>query len=400
MSNVELRPPTESGSKQVVRSFLIPGHFASACLLAWFANSMGLISWRRCAAEHWTERARLLWPARVTALTNIFLIPVMLDQGHRVLSPESANGWIVNGLASCFGALLGSYPFDREIFPRLSFRNWLYQATAAWGLRLSIWIAFIAAIALMPSDFGWGTLWVAGGYLLFHFALQWGLAVKFLRWVKFARPANERLRRIVDEVSARVGAKPPTTWLMGGVQALAFAFPTTGEMMFSKRLLEICSDEEVATICAHEMAHLSESEATLAGRWLGSLSFFPLIFIVPVIHNFAAGFIILPLLTLLISRFARWLSQRMEKRADQTAAENQLDEGVYARALEKLYRENQLPAVNINDRQTHPHLYDRMLAAGISPDYPRPRRPKKMTTVGIAYVSGLGILLGILIVRG
>ena len=76
------------------------------------------------------------------------------------------------------------------------------------------------------------------------------------------------------------------------------------------------------------------------------------------------------------------------------------DESVYAPALEKLYRENQLPAVNINDRQTHPHLYDRMLAAGISPDYPRPRRPKKMTTVGIAYVSGLGILLGILIVRG
>jgi len=61
------------------------------------------------------------------------------------------------------------------------------------------------------------------------------------------------------------------------------------------------------------------------------------------------------------------------------------DESVYAPALEKLYRENQLPAVNINDRQTHPHLYDRMLAAGITPNYPRPGRPKKMTWVGTVY---------------
>ena len=90
----------------------------------------------------------------------------------------------------------------------------------------------------------------------------------------------------------------------------------------------------------------------------------------------------------------------MEKRADQTAAENQINEGVYARALEKLYRENQLPAINVNDRQTHPHLYDRMVAAGITPDYPRPGRPKKMIWVGTAYACALGLLLALLVMRG
>ena len=54
----------------------------------------------------------------------------------------------------------------------------------------------------------------------------------------------------------------------------------------------------------------------------------------------------------------------MEKRADQLALNEQVQEGVYARALEKLYRENKIPAVNVNDKQTHPHLYDRMVAAG------------------------------------
>jgi Zn-dependent protease with chaperone function len=390
MSNGELLRTIDSDSYRHVRSLLIFSHFAGASLLAWLANWIGLIPWRR---------ARLLWPARVTAITDIFLIPVVMGLGHQVVSDGTADGWIVTGLASCSGALFGSYPFDHEIFPQLRFRDWLYEATAGWGLRLGIWLALITAIVLMPAELGWETLAVAGAYLIFHFAMQWGLAVKFLRWVRFARPANERLHRIVEEAGARIGVKSPATWLMGGVRALAFALPTTRELLFSERLLEICPDEEVSTICAHEMAHLNESKATLAGRLLGSLSLFPLIFIIPMIHAFELGFVIPPLLALLIGRFARRLSQRMEKRADQIAAVNQLNEGVYARALEKLYRENQLPAVNVNDRQTHPHLYDRMLAAGVTPDYPRPDRPKKTTWMGTVYACAPGLLLALLVMR-
>jgi len=59
-----------------------------------------------------------------------------------------------------------------------------------------------------------------------------------------------------------------------------------------------------------------------------------------------------------------------------------------------------LPAVNINDRQTHLHLYDRMLAAGITPDYPRPGRPKKMTWVGTVYACAFGLLFPLLVMRG
>jgi hypothetical protein len=87
----------------------------------------------------------------------------------------------------------------------------------------------------------------------------------------------------------------------------------------------------------------------------------------------------------------------MEKRADQIAADKQLQEGVYARALEKLYRENQIPAVNVNDRQTHPHLYDRMLAAGITPDYPRPAKPQRFTVMGWALLIIFGIFIGLTI---
>lgn len=98
-------------------------------------------------------------------------------------------------------------------------------------------------------------------------------------------------------------------------------------------------------------------------------------------------------------RFTRSLSQRMERRADELAFKQQLNEGVYARALEKLYRENQSPAVQVDDRQTHPHLYDRMLAAGITPDFPRPARPQRLTLMGWAFLISFGMCIGQAFVR-
>ena len=63
------------------------------------------------------------------------------------------------------------------------------------------------------------------------------------------------------------------TWELGGMAANALALPVTRELIFTERLLAVCSDEEVAAICAHELAHLTESKAVLAGRLLRSFSF-------------------------------------------------------------------------------------------------------------------------------
>jgi hypothetical protein len=83
----------------------------------------------------------------------------------------------------------------------------------------------------------------------------------------------------------------------------------------------------------------------------------------------------------------------MEKRADEFAVKEQLNDGIYARALEKLYKENLSPAVNVNNRQTHPHLYDRMIAAGITPDFQRPARPKRLTLIGWAFAFSFGVFI-------
>ena len=90
-----------------------------------------------------------------------------------------------------------------------------------------------------------------------------------------------------------------------------------------------------------------------------------------------------------------WFSRRMERRADAVASTHQVETGVYARALEKLYCENQMPAVNATKRMTHPHLYDRLLAAGVTPEYPRPAPPRRLTWIGRLYLM-LTIVLGLL----
>jgi hypothetical protein len=65
---------------------------------------------------------------------------------------------------------------------------------------------------------------------------------------------------------------------------------------------------------------------------------------------------------------------RMEQRADQVWREALADPGAYMRSLTKLHEANLLPAV-MPGTQTHPHLYDRLMAGGIQPDFPRPAAP-------------------------
>ena len=80
----------------------------------------------------------------------------------------------------------------------------------------------------------------------------------------------------------------------------------------------------------------------------------------------------------LIARFSRNFRNRMEKRADSMATVHEGDSGTYARALERLYQVNQVPAV-VSKSMVHPGLYDRLLAAGVTPSYPRPKAPARFS---------------------
>ena len=355
----------------------------AAALLAWCLNRLAIIPWRRAAQQHWTERARRLYPIRLAAAHQLWLIPACLVLAQRLWLPDSRALWPVLAFLTWGGALLGTYPFECLLFPWLHFREWLHLTLAYWLLRLGFWVLFIGGIVYMPKHFGWAVVLIAGSLLALVLLLQFGLGLWLSRQLRLLLPPTERLQRIVDTVAGRMQVAYHRLWLLRYPAANAAAFPTTGDLVFSERLLRLLADEEIAAIAAHELGHLTESRLTTLGRLAGLLALFPWLLINPVLHRFESlGLLALAVVSLIPVAAVRRLARRMEVRADHLGHEHQAESGVYARALEKLYEANQLPAVMQDRRLPHPHLYDRLVAAGPPPLYPRPKPPAKLTWTG------------------
>jgi hypothetical protein len=88
---------------------------------------------------------------------------------------------------------------------------------------------------------------------------------------------------------------------------------------------------------------------------------------------------------------------RMEIRADVFGSWLHEDKSIYARALAKLYRANETPAVMSRKRLVHPHRYGRLRVAGITPDFPRPDLPARWGSMvaGLIIVMNMVGFLGI-----
>lgn len=369
------------------------GGFCVAFLLAWGLNWLALIPWRRSNQEHWTERARRLYPVRMAAVWNVWLIPANCILAQVWLFSEAEALWAVTGLCAWIGAILGSYSFDREVFPLLRFPAWLRYVAATWVLRFGVWAVFIGAVAIMPHEFGWHVAALVGGVLLFHLLLQYGLGSWLARRFGLLCPPTERLRSIVADTAQRMTVPFRTVWLLTGPYSFAGVWLTTRELLFSERLMDTHPDEEVAAICAHEMGHLKESKMTLLGRIVGSMVLFPLLLLSPALGTFGPlGLMLIAMVIGVLVVFNRRLARRMEKQADRVALENERETGTYARALERLYQTNQMPAVMPDNRRAHPHLYDRLMAAGVTPDYPRPAAPERLAWPAIVTAALAGML--------
>jgi len=143
-------------------------------------------------------------------------------------------------------------------------------------------------------------------------------------------------------------------------------------------------------VCAHEIGHLSESKSAIGLRLVSSQVFLPLLFLPPLTHSYGVMGILLAVLGICaVSLLRPAVSRRLEVRADASALAVQTDGRVYARALEKLHEAGRCPAV-LPSNQSHPHLYDRMLAAGLEPSYPLPKPPASMSILPVLSAGLLG----------
>lgn len=367
-------------------------HFVSGGLLVLLGDLIATWNYDRERVMHWTERARTLWPARVAGEANLILVPLLLHVAHALIAPASAGSWVLNDTAAFLGAGLGGYWLDRLTFPRLDFPAWRDLAYAGMQTRFLAWIIPVFVGIAMPAVPGWQMLALTVAYLTFHFAMQRGAGYWLLERTGHVREARTRLVRIVADAAAATGMRAPRVRELRSAGAQAYALITLNELLFTDRLVDLCSDEELKAICHHELAHLSEPAGVAWLRQLNALAHLPLLYVVPLVHLLDSIGLIIALLGYMgLRSILPRVSRKMEKRADRQALAHEADKGSYALALLKIHEDNLIPAVTRQQGSTHPHLYDRLVDAGLTPDFERPSAPASGSTVMFAYSVLLGM---------
>lgn len=377
---------------------LVVLHFVLAAALVSGMGWLALIPWRRAKDAHWTDRTRLLWPARITNGLMLITAPVALAAAQLVLLPELSWHYLYTVLAGLAGATLGMWPTTHAIFPKMRFRSWLRELATLVMIRLFMIGILITAGLCMPYELNGSALLLAAGVLVLMLWSIYGGALQLLRAVGALGEPPARLAAIVTEVAARMQLPLPRMWLLRIFGANALALPVLNTLLVTEGALEALADDELSAICAHEFAHLNEPKSVVTTRIFTALSSLPAIFVKPAFHAWGAfGCIAIGVAIVLISRFSRNFRNRMEKRADSMATIHEgAEPGTYARALEKIYEANQVPAV-MKKNMVHPSLYDRLLAAGVTPAYPRPAPPPRFTWQrGVTMaLLGVSVFIGI-----
>jgi Zn-dependent protease with chaperone function len=382
-----------------VTALLFIGDSVGAGILTWIVNYIGLRGFRRSEGQHWTERARQLFPARAAAITNLWVVPAIIVLAQSFLWPSTAANWLLTILLAAVGTTAATWFFDREVVSSLTGRQWLHQALAGTTIRLVWSLVFLWVGASMPREFGLRTM-LMGGALAAAYAL-WStrgfmLALSALRLVD---PASAALRQLVQGVEERMGVKVKRVSTLKSCLMQAYALPYTGELMFSDRLLEKCTNEELAAITAHEISHLGESALIRIARLIRAIAIVSWVFLKPGYHLLGpAGVVLVAACPFAISLPLNALSRKLESRADRLAVQGEGSQ-TFALALAKLYEGNLMPAVMPTHRTTHPDLYDRLLAVGVEPDFPRPAKPSKISWPATVLSGVLGLLVAMTFIR-
>jgi Zn-dependent protease with chaperone function len=385
----------------------------------------------------WTERARQTYPMRkVMRVVAAFvaLLPATLAYFalQRTL-PAAERRLVALAVLACSLLpleIVRERVESRVNRTRIGLLRWLTFKTTYLPIRAPHQLVAFASAALLPhasTPAAWALALLA---LLALLVSGTGVAWLPMRAIGLIRPAPARVVAAVAAAVRRVGVRPRAVDVVptyGVPFANAFAIPHFGRIAFTDDAIALLSDEELAAIAAHELGHVRESRAVAWGRSMLAVMLAP-IAVAPVVHaalglwGLGGAFA--------LSQLAGWGYRRwslgLEARADGFARASRAShaphapheeeaapssrEGpaseragaVYARALERLYERNLAPAAMPGASGAHPQLYDRLLAAGVTPAYPRPQPPDQRREVqrGVLVLVGFACVLDVAFVYG
>lgn len=362
----------------------------AAFILGQLSFSLGFRAFLKAGTVHWTEKARLSWGGRSIFGTFIFVLPILLGlvvafaTGRVSVVP----GWL-NGMLAGLTWVVVSFYFARKIglllgFPAVPLGNDIRSFVAGF-YRLILVIGLLGLVLYLANRAIRGEVWLGLVALgLAPFLVRRELLL-FGRPFGLLSPPDARLQGVVDRAAQKVGIRPTSVDVLESNAPNAFALLFSNAILVTRRLLEIMDDTLLETIIAHELGHLQES------RWVRLRRLAPLTAILVgglILLNIPSdylleAYVIFVLVLAGIVVVNRRLGRAMETQADHAAMEAS-QALQYATALEVLYRENLIPAHQKGG--IHPSLYDRMVTAGCTPDWPRPALPD---------LGGMWAMLGI-----
>ncbi len=332
----------------------------------------------------WTERARHVHVARLGAAVAVLVLPAVggvastAFVGPLSAVPARAVTFLLAG-GGAVAAIRLSSVVDRYV-----------HGPSDEGLVRS---AFGVVISFAPLLALLGLGWFAPSALNSWVMVPWLIAVVIVihLWLRaallivrtpLARDADARTSTIVDRAARSLSREVDRVIEFRTRQPNAFAFPWLNVLAFTTGLLDELDDDELEAITHHELAHLSESAGLTRLRQAQLYALVPIVATRPLLGTVGiVGPVAALVLFVAMTQIIRRRSVAAEHASDSAAVEAIHRSEVYARALETTYRVGLIPAVL--RRSTHGQLHERLLAAGVEPDFDPPAPPPRWRGVAM-----------------
>ncbi len=359
--------------------------------------------WRGITEGPWVDRARRAYPVRVASgaartlpiagAAYAFYFGRSLGASHRPLL------WFLAALTwlAGFVAILPEIGrAERRVLGLAATPPGRWRRLAAFALvARPYWLVVLPVAVAMPERLTPVAFGLLALTALLLYRLTRGDGLRLARLLGLAVPASPRLLAAVRRAAERTSARPGPAYEMPSLLAAAFALPSAASVVVTDRALAVLDDEELEVVCGHELGHVAESGRVIAARSASAVWLLPLAAAKPLVGSLGLGpYLVFLLLTILFGRSRLGWSRRLEQRADAIAHDHEPSAGVYARALARLYETDLLPMVGPGAGRTHPHLYDRLVAAGAPPDFPRPAKPSRLRGSAALVVSLSTVAIG------
>ena len=341
---------------------------------------------------HWTERARRSYPIQTVlgisiALPFIHAGSVSLFPGSMLPISKWLLGPVVFIVAAAVTHLISIKVAARFRDEPVSYLRNLQNFVAL----LFLYVPFIGGFVIMsfylPSQWGLYAELVISAGCLAYFWMQFGGWIRLGRLLRLLIPAGPELTQIAGDLARQYGHPAPSVWILRWRRANAFALIFANAIVVTEKICELLHPEELRAVIGHELGHLREKFQTRIILLLAPFFLLP-IFTMSLWIDSANGYAVIACGTALLLVFFLLpkLRRRMEVTADALGKQIGGETDIYPRALSRLYESSLVPSVMPGKRKVHPHLYDRMLAAGITPDYPRPKPPSRWGLIAVIFV--------------